>query len=168
MEKTTKKRRIPKTTKAKTSKKIQKELEKQEEMVFSEQESVTTDVEYEKVEEPVVEVQHIKVDDIDGIAEVEINEPKTVVENETVSESVDEDVEENIIEPQPESHEEIEPVVEENTKEEPVAEEPVKEEQPQRPFGLKNLVADIDGSKRKQQKTMRQVYGYDHFGLIYE
>ena len=168
MEKTTKKRRIPKTTKAKTSKKIQEELEKQEEMVFSEQESVTTDIEAEKVEEPVVEVQHTKVDDIDGIAEVEINEPETVVENETVSESVDEDIEENIIEPQPESHEEIEPVVEENTKEEPVAEEPVKEEHPQRPLGLNDLVADIDGSKKKQQKTMRQVYGYDHFGLIYE
>ena len=72
------------------------------------------------------------------------------------------------MDPQLESHEESEPMVEENTKEEPVAEEPVKEEQPQRPLGLMDLVADIDGSKKKQQKTMRQVYGYDHFGLIYE
>jgi len=33
---------------------------------------------------------------------------------------------------------------------------------------LFDLRADIDGSKKKQQLTTRQLYGYDHMGMIYD
>lgn len=89
--------------------------------------------------------------------------PETVTLSETeepvskpVSEAIPEAVEEN--ENDGNAAENVEDVIEKR--------ETTKKDYAEK--ALFDLRADIDGSKKKQQLTTRQLYGYDHMGMIYD